>query len=82
MRLVLNERDDRFFEEVVLDVLVALGYGGSKPDAAERVGRSGDGGDRWCHPRRHPRPRCDLRAGEEVGASDVLPAEDYFVEPE
>lgn len=40
----LVERDDRFFEEVVLDVLVALGYGGSKPDAAERVGRSGDGG--------------------------------------
>jgi restriction system protein len=40
----LIERDDRFFEEVVLDVLVALGYGGSKPDAAERVGRSGDGG--------------------------------------
>jgi restriction system protein len=40
----LVERDDRFFEEVVLDVLVALGYGGSRPDAAERVGRSGDGG--------------------------------------
>ena len=40
----LVERDDRFFEDVVLDVLVALGYGGSKPDAAERVGRSGDGG--------------------------------------
>lgn len=36
--------DDGFFEEVVLDVLVALGYGGSKRDAAERVGRSGDGG--------------------------------------
>ncbi|MBA2331230.1 MAG: restriction endonuclease [Actinobacteria bacterium] len=40
----LVERDDSFFEDVVLDVLVALGYGGSKPDAAERVGRSGDGG--------------------------------------
>lgn len=40
----LVERDDRFFEEVVLEVLVALGYGGSKPEAAERVGRSGDGG--------------------------------------
>lgn len=40
----LVERDDRFFEDVVLDVLLALGYGGSKPDAAERVGRSGDGG--------------------------------------
>ncbi len=39
----LVERDDRFFEEVVLDVLVALGYGGSKPEAAERVGLSGDG---------------------------------------
>jgi restriction system protein len=36
--------DDGFFEEVVLDVLVGLGYGGSKRDAAERVGRSGDGG--------------------------------------
>jgi restriction endonuclease Mrr len=30
----LVERDDRFFEDVVLDVLVALGYGGSKPDAS------------------------------------------------
>jgi restriction system protein len=40
----LVEREDRFFEDVVLDVLVALGYGGSKPDAAERVGGSGDGG--------------------------------------
>lgn len=37
-------RDDRFFEDVVLDVLVALGYGGSRRDAATRVGRSGDGG--------------------------------------
>jgi restriction system protein len=39
----LVTRDDRFFEDVVLDVLVAMGYGGSR-DAAERVGRSGDGG--------------------------------------
>jgi restriction system protein len=40
----LVEGEDRFFENVVLDVLVELGYGGSKPDAAERVGGSGDGG--------------------------------------
>jgi len=40
----LLDRDDRFFEHVVLDVLVALGYGGSRQDAAERVGRTGDGG--------------------------------------
>ena len=44
LRSRLVAADDGFFEEVVLDVLVALGYGGSKRDAAERVGRSGDGG--------------------------------------
>lgn len=40
----LIEGDDRFFENVVLDVLVGMGYGGSKREAAQRVGRSGDGG--------------------------------------
>ena len=33
-----------FFERLVLDVLVAMGYGGSRQDAAQAVGRSGDGG--------------------------------------
>jgi restriction system protein len=37
-------QDDVFFEHAVLDVLVGMGYGGSKREAAERVGRSGDGG--------------------------------------
>jgi restriction system protein len=37
-------RDDRFFEQLVLDVLVTLGYGGSREEAGQRVGRSGDGG--------------------------------------
>ena len=32
-----------FFEQLVVDLLVAMGYGGSRADAA-RVGRSGDGG--------------------------------------
>jgi restriction system protein len=41
-RLLAN--DDVFFEKSVLDLLVALGYGGSRREAAERVGRSGDGG--------------------------------------
>jgi restriction system protein len=40
----LIDGDDRFFENVVLDVLVGMGYGGSKREAAQRVGRSGDGG--------------------------------------
>lgn len=33
-----------FFERLVVDVLVAMGYGGSRTDAAESVGRSGHGG--------------------------------------
>jgi restriction system protein len=33
-----------FFERLVLDVLVAMGYGGTRADAAQAVGRSGDGG--------------------------------------
>ena len=32
-----------FFQELVIDLLVAIGYGGSREDA-EAVGRSGDGG--------------------------------------
>ena len=34
----------QFFERIVLDLLVAMGYGGSRVDAAQAVGRSGDGG--------------------------------------
>jgi restriction system protein len=33
-----------FFERVVLDLLIAMGYGGSRTDASQRVGRTGDGG--------------------------------------
>jgi restriction system protein len=33
-----------FFERLVLDVLVAMGYGGSRADAAEHLGKSGDEG--------------------------------------
>jgi restriction system protein len=34
----------RFFEQLVVDLLVAMGYGGSRIDAGEAVGQSGDGG--------------------------------------
>ena len=34
----------QFFEEVVVRLLVAMGYGGSLIDAGQRIGRSGDGG--------------------------------------
>jgi restriction system protein len=34
----------RFFENLVIELLVAMGYGGSYADAARVVGQSGDGG--------------------------------------
>ncbi len=34
----------RFFERLVVDLLVAMGYGGSRKDAGQAVGQSGDGG--------------------------------------
>ena len=34
----------RFFEELVVELLVAMGYGGSRVDAGQAVGQSGDGG--------------------------------------
>lgn len=33
-----------FFERLVVDVLVAMGYGGSRADAGKAVGQTGDGG--------------------------------------
>lgn len=37
-------QNHQFFEIMVLDVLLALGYGGRRRDLARRLGRSGDGG--------------------------------------
>ncbi len=34
----------RFFERLVVDLLVRMGYGGSRRDAGEAIGRSGDDG--------------------------------------
>jgi len=33
-----------FFEKLVIDLLIAMGYGGSRKDAGQAIGRSGDGG--------------------------------------
>lgn len=40
----VRECSPSFFEELVVDLLVAMGYGGSRSDAAKAVGGSGDGG--------------------------------------
>jgi len=34
----------KFFEKLVVDLLVSMGYGGSRKDAGQAVGQSGDGG--------------------------------------
>lgn len=33
-----------FFEQVIIDLMIAMGYGGSRDEAAKHLGRSGDGG--------------------------------------
>ncbi len=40
---ILEQTPD-FFEQLVLDLLLKMGYGGSREDAAERLGKSGDEG--------------------------------------
>lgn len=38
------ESSPAFFEHVIVELLVGMGYGGSHEDAARRLGKSGDGG--------------------------------------
>lgn len=40
----VSEQSPEFFEQLVLDVLHTMGYGGRRDDAAERLGQSGDEG--------------------------------------
>jgi restriction system protein len=40
----IKSSSPRFFENLVVDLLVAMGYGGSRKDAGQAVGQSGDGG--------------------------------------
>lgn len=36
--------DPALFEQIVIDLLIAMGFGGGDPEIGARVGRSGDGG--------------------------------------
>lgn len=38
------QQSPSFFEQLIVDLLVAMGYGGSHEDAAKRLGGTGDGG--------------------------------------
>ena len=38
------EASPAFFERLIIDLLLAMGYGGSQADAADQLGKTGDGG--------------------------------------
>lgn len=40
----LKKLSPSFFEQIVIELLVKMGYGGSRADAGKAIGRSGDGG--------------------------------------
>ena len=40
----VKESSPAFFERLVVDLLVKMGYGGTRQDAGRAIGRSGDGG--------------------------------------
>lgn len=40
----IKESSPGFFEKLVIDLLVKMGYGGTRKDAAKVIGKSGDGG--------------------------------------
>jgi restriction system protein len=41
---IIKSCSPAFFENLVIDLLIAMGYGGSRKDAGEAMGKSGDGG--------------------------------------
>ena len=44
MLVTIKERPPDFFERLVIDLLVQMGYGGSRPEAAQAIGGPGDEG--------------------------------------
>lgn len=40
----VRQTSPKFFEALVIDLLLQMGYGGSRSDAGKTIGRSGDGG--------------------------------------
>lgn len=40
----IADQSPAFFERIVIDLLVRMGYGGTRKDAGRAIGRSGDGG--------------------------------------
>jgi restriction system protein len=40
----IREMSPQFFERLVIKLLLSMGYGGSRKDAGQAIGKSGDGG--------------------------------------
>lgn len=40
----IRQNSPKFFEKLVVDLFVAMGYGGSHQDAAQAIGKTNDGG--------------------------------------
>lgn len=40
----VKQSSPRFFERLVVELLISMGYGGSRKDAGQAIGQSGDGG--------------------------------------
>jgi restriction system protein len=43
----VKSNSPQFFEALVVDLMIAMGYGGSKIDAGKALGQTGDEGVRW-----------------------------------
>lgn len=41
---IVKQISPRFFERLVVELLISMGYGGSRKDAGQAIGQSGDGG--------------------------------------
>lgn len=58
-----------FFERLVVDLLVKMGYGGTRKDAGQAIGGSGDGGIDGIIKGRPARARHRLRSGQALGSA-------------
>ena len=60
------EQDPAFFERLIVDLLVAMGYGGTHQNAAMRLGKSGDGGIDGIIDEGPTGARQDIRSGQTI----------------
>ena len=74
----VHSASPQFFERLVIDLLLAMGYGGSRSDAGRAVGRSGDRRNRRDHQRGSARSGRRRHPGQEVGTIGGRPEIQMF----